>query len=168
MKWSRLKSLAEERFAAEVKHRVALHSTAYGQCTCGRFWITVDGRELANLCTRAYWNRRRYGPDMASEQSLGKFAEMPVEYGEFSRQQAYQAVWQFVHDLSIDKALVSDNPLHQALAVLDARVGRRRLEQLEAQDLHPLVHALLEVRLGRAPIPGNENASSGQSGKTRE
>jgi hypothetical protein len=49
--------------------------------------------------------------------------------------------------LSIGEALESDNFLHRALAVLDRRMGKRRLRSLAAApDEHPLVRQLLEVR----------------------
>jgi hypothetical protein len=37
--------------------------------------------------------------------------------------------------------------LVQALALLDARVGRRRLETAGERDLHPLARRMLELRL---------------------
>ena len=72
---------------------------------------------------------------------------MPVQYGEFSRQQAYEAVWQFLHDLSLDEAFRSQNPLHQMFAVIDSRMGKRRLREIDSETLHPLVKALLLFRL---------------------
>jgi hypothetical protein len=147
MRWSKLKVLAEERLAPELARRISFNSARYGNCTCGRFWICVDGVELANLCTRAYYNRTRREKEAASEGSLKKCAKMPVEYGEFSRQQAYETIWEFVHDLSIGEALASSNPLHQMLAVMDSRVGKRRLRTLDAESMHPLVRTLLLIRL---------------------
>ena len=40
-----------------------------------------------------------------------------------SRQDAYRACWEFVHDLSIDQSLADDDPLIQSLAVVDRRLG---------------------------------------------
>lgn len=148
MRWSRLKLLAEERLAKGLKGRITFNSARYGNCTCGRFWISVDGVELANLCTRAYYNRTEHEQKGASEESLRKFSKMPVEYGEFSRQQAYEAIWEFVHDLSIEDALASPNPLHQMFAVIDSRLGKRRLDAIDPDALHPLARALLLFRLG--------------------
>jgi hypothetical protein len=66
------------------------------------------------------------------------------------------------------EALASPSPLLRALAVLDARVGKRRLAALAAApDLHPLVRTLLAVRCdaegvrvappaGRATSPRDE------------
>ena len=51
-------------------------------------------------------------------------------------------------ELSFDDALQSDDPLIQSLAVLDKRLGKRRLEQVKESPLHPLARRLLDARLG--------------------
>ena len=145
MQWSRLKHLVEERLADSVRNRVAIHSARYGTCTCGRAWLAVDGKEVANFCTRAYWNAR--GEHVPSSVSLKKSAATPVAYGELSRQDAYRACWAFVHELSIDQALADKDPLVQTLAVLDARLGKRRLASLDASSLHPLAQKLYAFRV---------------------
>lgn len=51
-------------------------------------------------------------------------------------------------DLSIESALTSTSPLHLAVAVLDRRLGKRRLRQLELPTTAPaFVTALLGLRL---------------------
>ncbi len=161
MRWSKLKSLVEERFASSVKNRMAVNSTAYGNCSCGHAWVTLDKEVIANFCTRAFYNRSlqdwgkmRYEkkrwvgdvpvPEYVSEKQSKKYGEM--EYGELSRQDAYQACWEFVHELSIEEALESDDPLIQTLAVLDKRLGKRRLKGLKDEGFHPLSKRVLEVR----------------------
>ena len=83
-------------------------------------------------------------PEYVSEKQSKKYGEM--EYGELSRQDAYQACWEFVHELSIEEALESDDPLIQTLAVLDKRLGKRRLKSLKDEGFHPLSKRVLEVR----------------------
>ena len=138
MRWSKLKSLVESRFASSLGNRVAVFSTRYGDCTCGRAWITVDGREVANFCTRAASN---------SDAQVQAKTNPPHGYGELSRQDAYASCWAFVHDLSIEGALRDSDPLVQALSVLDKRLGRGRLSGLNRESLHPLAWELLLVRL---------------------
>ena len=147
MKWSQLKSLIEARLAPELRGRVAYHSARYGQCMCGRFWITIDGQEVANLCTRAHGVRQHRAARESPPPEPPPRPRSLTEYGEFSRQQAYAAIWEFIHDLGIDDALGSANPLHRMLAVVDARVSRRRLEALDADAEHPLVRSFLQLRL---------------------
>ena len=50
MRWSKVKKLVEDGFAESVKGRVQIYSTHY-QCSCGRGWITIDGKELVDLST---------------------------------------------------------------------------------------------------------------------
>jgi hypothetical protein len=160
MRWSKLKKLVENNFADSVKPRVAIHSAAYGACTCGHVWITLDSKVIANFCTRAFYNRyNRYRsrdkskdrgvPEKKKKQYSGQF----VEYGEMSRQDVYQACWEFVHDMSFDDAIKSEDPLIQSLMVLDKRLGKRRIDSLDASALHPLAGKLLEIRKTAEAIP---------------
>lgn len=138
MRWSKLKSLVEARFAPVLAGRVSIFSTTYGKSTCGRAWISVDGAEIANFCTRAAYN---------SKAGLPKPHDAPLGYGELSRQDAYAACWAFVHELSIEEALADSDPLVQSLAVLDGRLGKRRLQTTDLAKLHPLAQKLAAIRL---------------------
>jgi|SRR5579884_264040 len=149
MKWSKLKSLIETRFADSVKGRIEINSTRYGNCSCGHAWLTLDGELVANFCTRAYWNKKLYEKSHGEplpEKHKTKFKEQPVEYGEMSRQDVYKACWEFVHDLSIQQALSDDDPLIQTLAVLDKRLGKRRLSAIDGEKLHPLAKKMFLLR----------------------
>ena len=116
----------------------------------GRAWLTVDGEEIANFCTRARSNRlfeemlidRGSPPDPRDEEP-----DVPFGYGELSREDAYAARWAFADDLSIGQALADSDPLVQALAVLDSRLGKRRLSRLDATSMHPLAGKMLLLRL---------------------
>jgi len=146
MKWSKLKFLVEERFAPSLGKRVNLFSTAYGNCTCGRAWLTIDKKEIANFCTRAKFN--------AKNAESGR-KNPPLGFGELSRQDAYKSCWAVVHDLSIAEALKNSDPLVQALAVLDIRCGKRRLMGIQAETLHPLAQKMLNFRLGCEGMEGH-------------
>lgn len=157
MKWSSLKKRVEDTFSPAVRGRVQIFSTAY-QCSCGRGWFTVDGEEIADLSTmlsgsiyRAIYHETtktecaKHPAVKAEDRTEGKL----VERGEFSRFDLHEACWEYLHDLGPDQALRSPNPLIKALAVLSARVGKRRLRALAAhsEQLHPLARALLMFRL---------------------
>jgi len=167
MRWSKLKYLVEEQFADSIKVRVSINSTAYGNCSCGHAWITLDKEIVANFCTMAFWNRangylyrkdNRWVsdspiPEHILEVQKKSYGEM--EYGELSRQDAYQSCWEFVHELTIDKSIASDDPLIQSLAMLDKRLGKRKLKALDDSNLHPLAKKLYSVRLeseGMRPV----------------
>ncbi len=149
MRWSKLKMLTEARFAESVKKRLTINSTRYGNCHCGHAWLSLDGEIVANFCTRAYYNRLN---DLQDEKTIPHYKNQAVEYGEMSRQDVYQACWTFVHELSIEQALASDNPLIQSLAVVDGRLGKKRLLALEDQALHPLAKKLLRLRLNKSDL----------------
>lgn len=142
MRWSKLRRLVEDRFAPSVAKRLAIHSTAYGNCTCGHCWITLDKKVVANFCTRAYYNKKLSG-DSGSNRM---YRNSLVLYGEKSRQGAYRSMFAYVHSMSHDAALKSDDVLVQALAVLDSRLGKRRLKMFDDKALHPLARKLLGIR----------------------
>lgn len=81
-----------------------------------------------------------------TEEEKKRYAGQFVEYGEMSRQDVYEACWEFVHHMSFDDAMRSDDPLIQSLMVLDKRLGKRRIDHVDATKLHPLANKLLEVR----------------------
>ena len=151
MKWSKLKRLIEDGFADSFGKRLSINSTAYGNCSCGHAWLTLDGEVIANFCTRAYWTKEMAGanPDVQNPMYRHQYAE----YGEMSRQDVYRACWEFVHRLTVEKALQESDPLLQSLAVVDRRVGKRRLIQIDASVLHPLARKLFTERVRAEGIP---------------
>lgn len=146
MRWSGLRAAVIERFAPELQKRLDIHSAAYGNCSCGHAWLTFDGNVIANFCTRAHSIANGWEP--SSGQVNPMYRRQYSDFGELSRQDAYRACWEFVHDLSIERALSDGDPLIQSLAVADGRIGKRRLAQLEAATLHRLAAHILELRRG--------------------
>jgi hypothetical protein len=144
MRWTKLKQLVEQGFAKSLAKRLTINSAAYGACTCGHAWLALDKIVIANFCTRAYWNHRMgYPPEHPNKMYVDQFAS----YGEMSRQDAYKACWDFVHSLPINDALHDTDPLIQTLAVVDGRLGKRRLSEIDPATLHPLARTLLLERL---------------------
>jgi hypothetical protein len=150
MRWSKLKQLIENNFTESVKPHVSIHSAAYGNCSCGHAWLTYKGEVIANFCTRAYYNRYQMGDktreNLLTEKQIKKYENQYVEYGEMHREDIYDACWSYVHDLSFEDAIKSDNPLIQSLMVLDKRLGKRRINGIDVSKLHPLANKLLEIR----------------------
>jgi hypothetical protein len=155
MRWSKLRTLILERFAEPLQGRLDIHSAAYGNCSCGHAWLTLDGEVIANFCTRAHANAEyvipRQEPDPLVKYATNTmYNEQLTVYGERSRQDVYRTLWDFVHSVPVEEALASGDMLFQALAIVDARVGKRRLAQLDPQKLHPLCGYLLMLRRGEA------------------
>ena len=65
MKWTKLKQLVEQRIAPSIRPRFAINSAAYGACSCGHAWITIDKKVVANFCTRAFGNIPRKFDDLS-------------------------------------------------------------------------------------------------------
>lgn len=154
MKWSKVKKLVESSFAESVKKRVQIYSTYY-QCSCGRGWITIDGKELVDLSTMLSSMIYRCAYHETTNTPFPKHSAVPdeertpnklVEDGEFSRFDLHIACWDYLHQ-SIKDSLESENPLIKSLAVLNARVGKGRLIEIAKQNLHPLTRALLDFRI---------------------
>ncbi len=49
--------------------------------------------------------------------------------------------------MTIEAALESNDVLIQSLALLDKRVGKRRLKKIEPEELHPLARKLFGERI---------------------
>jgi hypothetical protein len=165
MQWSKLKARVESFFAPAVAGRVELRTTNYRHVHdgAGRGWITIDGREVYNFCTQKYWvegnalsagirtaNRATDWSDPAQEVAYyeaGAQTEQILEKRGIVCQGGFESALADYLTLSLDDALASDNLVHRALAVLDGRLGKRRLRSLELRaDEHPLVKQLLDFR----------------------
>jgi hypothetical protein len=170
MQWSKLKSSVEARFAQALGRRVSLHQARYRYTReeVGRVWLMVDGRDAASFATGTAWPKVRAEADrlMDERQAWGS----PAAYTEAAAEAEAAVRAAGVYDdanalaeleaflsLSVEDALRAASPLLRALAVLDARVGKRRLRALAAApDEHPLVRTLLALRCqaeGLRPAP---------------
>ncbi len=166
MRWSKLKQLVEDRMADSLQRRVEVHSTWYrrlGHDHLGRTWITIDKHEMANMCDLRYWNQ--YAPLMSEIRVANNATDYrdPAQWtqyyaaydqaeallhqqGVYDRGDCNRLLASYLH-LSVDDALRSDEVLIRALAMLDSRLGKRRLRTLHlADDEHPLVRQFYDLR----------------------
>ena len=131
MIWSKLKKRSEELLAASLSSRVKYHLTRYGpgvSTHMTRGWITFDGREILS-CSTIKQVRESY-------QLTGKwYSEEKGVQGELHRQKMFtrdeyvDALEEYVQGTTED-LLQSVNPITRAIALLDRRVGKRRLRQI--------------------------------------
>lgn len=151
MNWSKVKhDLIEERFSPKLGRRLGLNTTRYttGSHWMARSWMTIDGHEIANFSTPDHHARFGHSaPDWperiaAHDRTPGQ----AVEKGEFAHSEFLDACYLYLQS-SIDSLWASPHPLLRALAMLDRRVGRRRLLGLDPQGLHPLAARLWQLRL---------------------
>lgn len=141
MQWSKLRALFLEHLAGELRGRIDVHSAAYK--SGGRTWISFDGEEIA--CVQAPgFTRQVFRHSSCADLHHGQTLELG------------NAIYVVVHS-SIEECLASDNPLVRAVAILDRRCGKRRIDEyVSSTQLRPSSFelALLTVRqmsLGSAP-----------------
>jgi hypothetical protein len=171
MDWSKLKQRTEARTADSIMGRVQFYNARYTHAHDGdgRGWITVDGREIANFCdhiARRAWDRvaadvlkanAEGWKDATPEQLAGwrnyETARWMRAKGKLGRWEFNEALERYL-SLPIYDALVSEEALIRALAMIDRRVGKRRLQRLAARDeRQPLVRMLYELRCEAEGIP---------------
>ena len=154
VQWSQLKTQVESRFASPLQGRVEIWSAVYRKPATadGRAWITLDGDQIWSMTDQPS-DRAREELSRAMDEAEQTDPENPARV--WTRQSAYfftrgdfrTALQHFLHS-SIDQLLESPHPLDRALAMLDARLGKRRFRRLSGiQDEHPLVQLLWQVRV---------------------
>lgn len=157
MQWSKLKKTIEDKFAGTVRKRIAIYSTHYNnpKTTSGRGWITIDGVEVVNFSTlesgriyRSVYNETTKTSCLKhpAVKEVERTEGLLVEKGEFSRFDLHNCCWEYLQ-LSVEEALKHESPLINLLAILDKRLGKRRLVLIERDKLHPLVKAFFDFRL---------------------
>lgn len=152
MQWSKLKTRVKSLICPELQNVIDFHVTQYRKAHSwiSESWVTVNGERIFDCGSRtyywAYWVeycRREDAnepidwdtlPTALAEQEIHE----PIEMG--------SAMRTFL-DLPIEEALCSNDPFIKALAIVDRRVGKRRLKQLMVDDAeHSLVKTFYELR----------------------
>jgi hypothetical protein len=114
----------------------------------GRAWLTVDGREAASFCEFDFENAwrdegRREG---ATGRPFTNSAHATIRSaGVRDKSDLLDALGTCIGS-SIEQLLASADPLVRALAMLDRRLGKRRLANLVVTSEHPLVVKLHRLR----------------------
>lgn len=127
--WSNLRKILEEdRLCPALRGRVQYFMTRYHDAHDdeGRLCIRVDGKEYLNSHDGNHGKWQREGVYKRRSR------EEQNETGLFCYCQVITAIDTYMDELTIDEALVSDDPLIRMFAVLDRRVGKRRLPDLAA------------------------------------
>ncbi|MBC8883278.1 hypothetical protein H9X57_07160 [Flavobacterium piscinae] len=157
MKWSKLRKELKDRLADNLKDRLDYHLTTYKNSTSyiGRAWITWEGKEILNFSNQDTWNEfQSYSNKLAethyishegiktTDRTEGKI----MEKGEFSKYDFADNAFRFLN-LNVQDAIKSYNPIIKALAVVDKRIGKRTLSELNKAENHPMIKQLIELRL---------------------
>lgn len=160
MIWSKIKRNVENKFSDNLKGKIQIYITSYGKGydvsdLFNRGWISVDGKEVVNFATpdAFYLNGRDYHyatpTNCATSKEIyydNRNPNLLSEKREFSKYDLSNCCYAY-QELSIDEALNHGSPIINMLAMIDNRLGKRRLLELSRKDLHPLVKYFLNVRL---------------------
>ena len=145
MRWSGIRHKLEKVYLAEsLKGHIQYFATSYSKCPDheGRAAILLDGKEIIsggyyNNWTKAYLFPKDEKHEDRMSQEMAYIDDTAVRLGEFDQRCFYEAFYIFDNQ-SIDASLKSDNMLVRIFAVLDKRVGKRKLlgmkEEIEQEE----------------------------------
>lgn len=163
--WSSLRKAIHEQLAPSLRDRVDVFVTRYRHAHDGdgRWAIRLDGQEIAalgDMVARA----ERYERDHQTRESGGSRPRLSgfrwaAATGRPDSDGFRRSLCRLLA-LPIESALESEDSVIRALALVDRRLGKRRLRSLrlphEASDLE---RRLLEVRLEAEGIESNPEAT---------
>ena len=132
--WSGIRKKLESEYLAEsLKGHISYFATPYSRSPDheGRAAIRYKGKEIIKGCYYHNWTKAESFPkDEKYERRMSEeFAFMDdtaIKLGVFDQTCFYKAFDEFDNQ-SIEKSLYSDNLLVRIFAVLDRRVGKRKL-----------------------------------------
>lgn len=146
-KWSKIKKKLESFICDSLKGRVQFTVLNYRKAhdQTGRAFITVDKKEVLNMCTLSANNALyRKEQEILSQQNIDydvyngqhnqaiqtQAHEAIMAEGIFAQYDFFDAVETYLN-LPIEQALTSDNVLIKILSIIDRRVGKRTLEKMK-------------------------------------
>ena len=126
--WSKTKQTLESRLPEDLKGRVEYGYAVYryGRTECQVMSIIVDGETWFSTDPR-FWSEL-YKMDYMGRNGLEVIKNTGYVGNSYGQAMGY--VHQFLNVLSIDEAIASDNYFIRMLALLDSRLGKRRIRKL--------------------------------------
>lgn len=136
-RWSAIRAkLENEHLAESLKGHITYFVTTYKKCPDreGRAAILLDGREIISGGYYKQWSEAENLPrdekyDDRMHREFPYMDDTAVKFGLFDQRCFYDAFDEFDNQC-IEKSLESDDILVRIFAVLDRRVGKRRLEKM--------------------------------------
>lgn len=136
--WSGIRKKLENDYLAESLHgHIQYYATSYSRSPDheGRAAIRFDGKEIIKGC---YWNNWSKADLFPKDEKYEKRIQMEFAYiddtalkiGVFDQRCFYHAFYEFDNQ-SIEESLNSENLIVRIFAVLDRRVGKRRLLKMK-------------------------------------
>ena len=174
MQWSKTKSTLESFLCDQLQGRIKIYATVYRKFHDGpaRVWITFDKKEILSASDVTYTiKHEELYQQMKRDQNLKGIpynSHWEVMFQSKERQALVQVsdkVEDFLNNqnifnsfhlyepfmvyssLSIEEALSSENVIIRAYAMLDRRLGKRRLKELKFnENTHPLILDFYKIR----------------------
>jgi len=165
--WSATQKSIKERLCEPLKKRIQVHRTLYrgshNGCQmddgAGRFWILLDREQIFSASDSGHWkevslvrDELRHASGSTQSGDAGwhdandKALAIIRARGVYSHFECVDGLNQYLK-LSIEDAVLSPNKLVKAFAMVDRRLGKRRIKELELPiDEHDLVKRFYELR----------------------
>jgi len=132
--WSGIRRKLENDCLAEsLRGHIQYFCTTYKKCHDreGRAAIRYDGQEIVKGCFYNHYVKMHLFPkddtyNQRIHREMAFMDETALQLGIFDQRSFYRAFEEFDNQ-SIDKSLASDNLIVRIFAILDRRVGKRRL-----------------------------------------
>lgn len=154
MKWSKLKKNVESFFTDKEKGKVELRSVSYNGThdNDGRGYITVDGKEVWDMCTLKYFPKEyekvsehlKLGSETTRDAQIIGIEELDRE-GVYSQWGYYNHSKEFC-SLPIESSISSEVPLLKVLALLDSCIGKRTLTKIDVSKDQEMVRCFYNLR----------------------
>lgn len=154
MRWSQLKKQLQDRFAKSVAASIDLNQTRYRHSHDqeGEFWISLRGSRIFSAGSLSYLSS--LGALTAKNRADGSTPAQAYELawpvmdssGKFLLEQMNRDLFCSL-SLTVEQMSEHNNPVIRALAIIDARYGKRRLAAFDPSSEHLLVQKLHDLRL---------------------
>lgn len=153
MRWSQLKKQLQDRFAKSIAATIDLNQTRYRHSHDqeGEFWISFRGSRMFSAGSLTYLSS--LGAETSKNRAAGATSAQAYELawpvmdssGLFLLEQMNKDLF-FSLGLTVEEMLEHNNPVIRALAIIDARYGKRRLATFDPSTEHHLVQRLHHLR----------------------
>lgn len=173
MQFSKIKKRYESFLCEKLQGRVKLYANVYRTAHDGpaSVWLTLDKREILNADDLSFIVRRNNlyeqikgdrtlksipynrdfnvmfkSPERQALVAAHDLAEATlIAQGKFESCYLYETIMQYMQ-ISIEEALLLENPLIHALVMFDYRLGKRRLQALDMTEVHPTIQQFYKIR----------------------
>ncbi len=137
MSWSGMRNKLENEYLARaLRGHIRYYATSYSKSPDheGRAAILLDGKEIIAGCYYNNWFKAALFPrdaryERRMKEEMAFMDDTAVRLGVFDQRSFYEA-FSIFDNQSIEESLSSENILVRIFAILDRRVGKRRLEKI--------------------------------------